>query len=284
MNTKNSKNNKINYDELLAFESVKSRHLTKFVNVRKSNLNVKYNDIIPLFIGYENCLPNHSFGPFARSSYLIHYVTEGKGVFVKKGKKYKVGKGEAFIISPDEITTYTADNLAPWSYVWIAFNGSLAKELDYLERPVVKLSDGLFSEVKNMVLGNTAVYQEEITSIIFKIFSQIFSSKNQIEDVAMQIVNYIDTQYMTDITVDGIASSVGFDRRYVGRMFKKLTGISVQEYIIKTRLDRAKELLKRGYKVSATAVMCGYNDQFNFTKMFTKRVGVSPREYAKQYK
>ena len=90
MKNKNSKvNNAISYDTL-AFESVKSRHLTRFVNVRKYENCKGLSDIVPLFIGYENCLPNHSFGPFGRSSYLIHYVVSGKGVFISKGKKYNV--------------------------------------------------------------------------------------------------------------------------------------------------------------------------------------------------
>lgn len=270
--------------DVLAFEKVKSRHMTKFVNVRKTSSYCGLSDVAPLFIGYENCLPGHSFGPFARSSYLIHYVTDGKGVFSSKGKKYKVGKGEAFIIVPDEITTYTADKTSPWSYVWIAFNGNLAQELNKLESPIVKLKEDCFKEIKSIVESAGSVSQEYVASIAFKIFDEIFLQKSQNENVALQIVNYVETQYMTDISVDGIAAAVGFDRRYVGRLFKKVTGVSVQEYIIKTRIERAQELLKMGYKVRDAAVMSGYHDQFNFTKMFTKRVGTSPREYAKRFK
>ena len=282
-NTGKKNYSNVNY-ETLAFENVKSRHLTRFVNFRKYEVSNGLSDVIPLFIGYENCLPNHSFGPFGRSSYLIHYVTSGKGVFIAKGKKYNVKKGEAFIIMPDEITTYTADKNDPWSYVWIAFNGSLASELKTLEKPVISLREAPFIEVKNLVLSGEGISAEIVSSIILRVFADAFNRKRQNENIAKQIENYIKTQYMTDISVDGIALAVGLDRRYVGRLFKNETGVSVQDFIINVRLDRAKYLLSRGYKVREASVMSGYKDPFNFTKMFTKRFGVSPRAYAKNNK
>lgn len=279
---KNYKNSNKSYDTL-AFEKVKSRQLTRFVNVRKYENSNGLTDIIPLFVGFENCLPNHSFGPFGRSSYLIHYVFQGKGVFISKGKKYQVKEGEAFIITPEEITTYTADAVNPWSYVWVAFEGGLANELKKLEKPVIALDGKPFEEIKSAVISGEQISAEVVSSIILRVFSEIFNKKKQTENITLQIENYIKTQYMTDISVDGIASAVGLDRRYLGRLFKNEKGVSVQDYIITTRLSRAKELLKRGVKVSDTSVMCGYKDPFNFTKIFKKRFNLSPREYQKQY-
>lgn len=273
-----------NQIEPLVFEKIKSRDVTRFVNIRKNNGHSGLSDIIPLFVGAENCVAGHSFGPFARSSYLIHYVTSGKGVFVSKGKQYVVKEGEAFIIVPDEITTYTADKIEPWSYVWVAFNGTYAKELNTLEKPVLALSSEPFNVIKRIVSGEKDCSAELVTSLIFGIFAEIFDKHARNDNVVVQIENYIKTQYMTDISVDGIANAVGLDRRYVGKLFKNAKGVSMQEYIIETRLDRAKELLKHGYKVGDAAVMSGYKDQFNFTKMFSKRFGLSPRAYAKQFK
>ena len=36
--------------------------------------------------GYEECEPGHSFGPAVRKSYMIHYITSGKGIFKCEGK------------------------------------------------------------------------------------------------------------------------------------------------------------------------------------------------------
>lgn len=282
-NEKIKAKNTISYDTL-AFESVKSRQLTRFVNYKKYEKSVGLTDIIPLFIGYENCLPAHSFGPFARSSYLIHYVTSGKGVYERGGKKYTVKKGEAFIIYPDEATTYTADKENPWSYIWVAFEGSLASELLVLERPVVKINGEPFYEVKNLVDTADYISAEKVASVIMQVFNDIFAVKNTRSNVITQIENYVKTQYMTDISVDGIALAVRLDRRYLSRLFKNEKGVSLQDFIITVRLERAKELLLRGVKVKDVASNCGYQSQFNFTKAFKKRFNVSPSKYIKTKK
>lgn len=42
--------------------------------------------------GYEECEPGHSFGPAVRKSYMIHYITSGKGIFKCEGKEYHLEK------------------------------------------------------------------------------------------------------------------------------------------------------------------------------------------------
>ena len=45
------------------------------------------------------------------------------------------------------------------------------------------------------------------------------------------------------------------------------------------KMNKACELLRKGYSVADTSALVGYNDSFNFSKMFSKRIGISPREY-----
>ena len=47
-------------------------------------------------------------------------------------------------------------------------------------------------------------------------------------------------------------------------------------------MEEAKKLLKKGYGVSESAYMSGYNDAFNFSKAFKKRFGISPKQYAEK--
>lgn len=262
------------------FEVTKSLHKTKFVSIR-NYAGKGLSDIVPLFIGYEDCLPSHSFGPFARNSYLVHYVLSGKGKFFARGRSYDLKSGEYFIITPNEITTYTADKDTPWRYVWVAFNGTYAEELKNVTVPVGNGGTAVFKEIKQLVDDDANPSADLVTSLIFRFFAEIFSNVNSTKNTVAQIENYVNTQYMSNITVEGIAEAVGLDRRYLGRLFKTETGYSLQEYLITTRLNRAAELLKKGYKVGEAAVMSGYKDPFNFTKMFTKYFKCSPKAYAK---
>ena len=83
------------------------------------------------------------------------------------------------------------------------------------------------------------------------------------------------------INVEKISSMFGFERSYLYRLFKKEYGISVKEYIIKVRMDKAKELLKSGSTVADVAELVGYSDEFAFSKAFKKYLGISPLSFKK---
>ena len=96
-------------------------------------------DLNPMLYGRENCSPGHSFGPSVRTYTIIHYVESGKGTLYKYGNAYPVKAGEAFVILPHEVTTYTADSDEPWVYRWIGFDGALSTKVGELP-PVIKIS------------------------------------------------------------------------------------------------------------------------------------------------
>ena len=85
---------------------------------------------------------------------------------------------------------------------------------------------------------------------------------------------------MEDISIEQIADSFNIDRRYLLRLFKREFGITIVNYLVKTRLEAAFEYLRQGYAVNRAAVMCGYTDAYNFSKMFKKYYGISPSEAA----
>ena len=76
---------------------------------------------------YVNCCglsrtePMHSFGPALKPHYLIHYILSGKGRFSIGGEEYPLEAGYGFLITPDELAFYQADEKEPWTYVWVGF-------------------------------------------------------------------------------------------------------------------------------------------------------------------
>ncbi len=48
------------------------------------------NDAIVYTCGREECASGHSYGPVARSGYMIHYITCGKGIYRARGKTYPI--------------------------------------------------------------------------------------------------------------------------------------------------------------------------------------------------
>ena len=71
-------------------------------------INRHLSDLNPLILGKEECEPGHRYGPEVREYTLIHFVTDGCGVFYHDGISYSVQAGEAFLIRPGEVTVYQA--------------------------------------------------------------------------------------------------------------------------------------------------------------------------------
>ena len=79
--------------------------------------------------GMSRTEPFHSFGPAIKPHYLIHFILNGKGRFSIGGKEYLLERGCGFLIPPEELAFYQADEQNPWTYVWVGFYGSMAREL-----------------------------------------------------------------------------------------------------------------------------------------------------------
>ena len=242
-------------------------------------VNRHLKELNPLQFGQEDCPPGHSFGPAIRKYTLIHYVRAGKGTFYKGGKAYPVSAGEAFIILPGEVTTYTADEREPWKYRWIGFDGELSEKFAELP-PVVSVSDSCF-DTFDQVLSHTGGVEYYLAGQLFHLLAELLQGAKHRNHYVRRVQDYIKISYMREIRVEQIAESLNVDRRYLSRIFKEKTGKTIQEYLISVRMEEACRLLSEGYRVNEAALLCGYPDVCNFSKMFKRTYSVSPAYYKK---
>lgn len=93
---------------------------------------------------------------------------------------------------------------------------------------------------------------------------------------------YINEKYADNISVRDIASAIALSPSHFSRIFKKETGLTPQEYLIRVRLDRAKSFLMRSRKsVTEIALQCGFSSSAHFSSSFAKRFGKTPSEFKK---
>jgi len=240
-------------------------------------------DLVPLFSGEEKCAPSHTFGPYVRDYTLIHFCLSGKGELFDKYGSHKIKAGDLFIIREGEITTYKADEQEPWHYIWIATRGRRADELE--ERPSVITSElSFFERIKGSVdLDETDpdIYSAYLHELLYRTAQK---EAEQLPDKLSQIRRYIRYNYMMNINVDGIGRLFGFERSYLYRLFKARYGIGVKEYIIKVRMEKAKDLLLSGQSVLRVSELVGYTDEFSFSKAFKKFYSAPPSALRKNEK
>lgn len=230
-------------------------------------------------LGYQACPSLHSFGYADTDFYLIHHVLSGSGTFVKNGDAHTVSAGEAFIIKPGNTYTYTADEFNPWEYVWFSFNGEIASMFENIGDIIPSNRDIVLDMLEVSELKNTQT--EFLTGKLYEFISSVFESAPAESNHVKKASDYIKANCTHKLYVSDIANAMNLSSRYLSRIFKEEKGLSMQEYILKYKLKKAKTLLSQGFNVSETAQMVGYEDQFIFSKIFKKHIGISPSKYAK---
>ena len=76
--------------------------------------NTLFLDLSLWFWGMSECEPGHSVGPEVRPNYVIHCVLGGKGYFEVGEKHFDIKKGQGFLIEPETLIHYKADENEPW--------------------------------------------------------------------------------------------------------------------------------------------------------------------------
>lgn len=95
-----------------------------------------------------------------------------------------------------------------------------------------------------------------------------------------QAAAYIDEFYFESLTLSGLAEKYHVENSYFSRVFRKEMGENLIHYLTRTRIEKAKEHIRRGgMNLTEVAFMVGYDDYTYFNKVFRKIMGVSPREY-----
>ena len=95
-----------------------------------------------------------------------------------------------------------------------------------------------------------------------------------------QAVHFINDNYRTDICLNDVAGEAGMSQSHFSRMFKKVMGLSYQEYLNSCRVTKAKNLLRTSPRsVAEIALSLGFSDPTGFGRIFKKLTGQTPSSY-----
>ncbi|WP_026489539.1 AraC family transcriptional regulator [Butyrivibrio sp. XBB1001] len=256
-------------------------------------------DLYVYCCGLSQTEPGHSFGPALKPHFMIHYVLSGKGSFSIGGKRYPLTEKYGFLIVPDELAYYVADEKDPWTYVWIGFGGRRAEEIVSqlglsLQQPVFKSekSKDIYDIVKDMMDHNTFSVEDDLRrNGLLSMFLSVIASglsvtpksdSGSANDYVNRAQAYVRSNYCNPIKVTDIADYVCINRSYLYTLFQNALGISPQQYLARYRIAKAVELLQlTSLPIESVAISCGYSDPLVFSKAFKQEKGISPSTYRK---
>ena len=92
-------------------------------------------------------------------------------------------------------------------------------------------------------------------------------------------ISFVNAHHATPLTVSELAKALHYHPDYLNRQFKSITGVSIQQFLIEKKCTHAKMLLAKGMPPSEVCLKTGFMNYSNFSRTFSKYVGISPKRY-----
>ena len=227
-----------------------------------------------------------------REDYYLLYVERGELEVVLNGSPYTARSGSIVIFPPHYPYTYTFAGNDPISYLWAHFTGSYAErflsECGFGELPCllhadanVKIVSG-FEKLFDIYRAHETLQQQKLACGLETIILRIATGLRQDESSRdlTKSLGYIHTFYNKEIRIPDLAKMESLSNSRYITVFKQRMGMTPSEYIIHLRLNVAYDLLRnRDMSVKEAAACVGYDNPHFFSKIFKKKMGVSPQAY-----
>lgn len=232
-------------------------------------------------LGHEKCKPNHVYGPAVRKHYLIHLIKSGKGTVERKGTIVHLKAGDSFVIYPNEVVTYKADETEPWDYFWIGFSGS------YSQKIMEQTTSNLFPTFRKsglLSLENATEQDNHDTigmlELLFDVLNSIKSTIKEKTDFISVATNYIETNYSRSFDISVLAKTLNVSRSHFTTTFTQKVGETPHAYLNKIRIEKAKEFLSTtSLSITEIAYSVGFSSLERFSDAFKKQTNLSPKNF-----
>lgn len=226
--------------------------------------------------------------------YIFLYCTEGKGTIWINGKKYVLSENEAFCIPRFQKHCYYSDKKNPWSILWVHFKGEDTQYFPLDECKVVRfksshasnrmmfLFDLLFRVLEgNYTLGNFIYISQVLLMVLAETYHR--EKKGDIVEQNKHVTNIVKYMYLhigENLYLEDICERFELSKSYVNTIFLKCTQHAPMEFFTNLKMRQACNMLRDSdMYVYEIAQQLGYKDQYYFSRLFKKVVGMSPKEY-----
>jgi AraC-like DNA-binding protein len=241
---------------------------------------------------------HHRFAPHLHETFGLGAIESGASKIRYRGRTMSQRAGDVVVIPAREVHTGEADGPQGWSYRMLylpesvmagfttsddlTFNGPSIPDRE-LARRIIDLH-ALLEAGTDRLRGQTALVD----------VLQLLCSRHAVGGAGLVgaerpsatlglVRDYLEANFAKPISLLELSLLSGVSPFHLSRRFRARYGLPPYMYLELVRVNRARDMLRRGEPISRVAFDTGFSDQSHLTRRFKRVVGVPPGQYAKTY-
>lgn len=246
----------------------------------------------PTLCGQYSCDTHYIVNRQEHKNPLLIFIRNGMLRLQYEGQTYHAGKGDIILLDCSRPHCYAAEDQV--DFLYLHFDGSNAHALVRditADSPLLRKEENVLvgerlydliqayrrRGIENEVESSMRIYQ------LLMLLAMPPERMTRRDTPVNQTVDYIRGHVGESITLQSLADMAHLSTCHYSHAFKQQTGFSPMEYVINTRLEKAKMLLlQTTMSVIDIAYEVGYESGSSLSSLFIKKVGCSPREYRRR--
>lgn len=251
--------------------------------------------------------PNEYYFSWQRGRILQEYqlilITQGKGEFESAtAKRWKIKPGSVILLFKNEWHRYRPDKATGWQEYWVGFDGDLAEyifqnSMFKISQPVLYIGNNemitnlmikIFSLLEAQQQGNEKIVASYVPVMLAMLETLILpkpgklaQAENMVKKCQIKILENFDKP----IDIKELACEMQVSYSWLRRRFKQYIGLAPNQYLLKLRLQKARDLLVLTSKpVKTISLECGFLSPYYFSRYFKEDGGISPSQYREKVK
>jgi len=239
--------------------------------------------------------------PAGIGQHILIYCIEGSGWVVIDKKRIEVGPSRFITIPANTAHKYGANEQDPWTIYWCHFKGEIAAfVVDLIQQrtrgnqPAVVYDENRIKLFEDIYANLEKGYSQDNLRYVNMIFYHFLSSLlyeekfsraagKAVDDIISRTIELMQRKLHTVTNLKAFADFAGLSVSHFSAVFKESTGYAPVEYFNHLKIQKACQyLLLTQMTVKEIAAELGIEDQYYFSRMFSRLMELSPVEYRKR--
>ncbi|WP_347840734.1 AraC family transcriptional regulator [uncultured Draconibacterium sp.] len=236
--------------------------------------------------------------PTGSEQYILFYCKSGQGRISVEGNETLVKSNNVFIIPPNKMCRYSSSETQPWDNYWIHFTGKNAdlytppcEVLLPIEETInSRIEDRMlifeqmlqnleqYNNFENVLYANTCL-KYYLTSIR-QIENFRFTGDKPAGDYFSKALSFMNNNTNKRITLSELGEICGCSSANLYKVFMKKLKCSPMDYFLQMKIQKAcRYLVNSEKRIKEIAQELGYDDQYYFSRLFSKHIRMSPSQF-----